>query len=131
MNNAPPWVDELFAALDDILHAVRHNHTHLIDLNSKVVDTMSTVKEVKDLADQTLALVTENDDTDTAMEKAFQFLLDANAKLAKDLADAIAAGANPAELQAIVDQMNAINEKLNAQKLREAVLANAAPPATP
>lgn len=93
---APPWVDTLSQKMDLILQ--------------KEDKEMVTIQEIQAKADATLAQVTAA----RTVDDAIKVVVDNNnvtlASLRQQLADAIAGGATPADLQKIADTIDAIQQ---------------------
>jgi chromosome segregation ATPase len=121
MHQIPQWADDLQQALN-------HLHDHFRRLDKKVDQIMAVIDDILAKQDQALAKATANTDALSAIKT----ILDANTATIQDLkAQLDAAGANPAKLQALSDNMDKILAAADNQATAEATLANtpAAPPA--
>jgi hypothetical protein len=105
----PLWVVELIARADLILDR--------LDI------LMTTVAELQAKADETLAQVTAETDLDNAIAKV---VTDQNATITDLKAQLAAAGTDPAELQKVMDTMDAIlqTNTSNTKIVSDAVTAN-------
>lgn len=110
--------------LDRILHAVGA-------LGAQESRIMATVKDVKDQADKALAAIAAESDKDDAIIALVQANTAQIASLKQQLADAIANGADPEALQAVLDSLTTAESSAlaNGQKVVDAINANTPPPA--
>jgi hypothetical protein len=90
------------------------------------VRTMATVKDIQDQAQKVLDAVAAESSKDDSIIALVQGNTAQIAALKQQLADAIAAGADPAALQAVLDSMTAAEQSAlaNAQKVTDAINAN-------
>lgn len=86
---------------------------------------MTSVADIQNKANSTLAAVRAESDVATAVKKVVDNMNASIAALKQQLADAIAAGADPTQLQSLSDTLDAIQQAqtANAQTVADAVTA--------
>ena len=116
-DSAPPWALELRRA---VVHILRQNGA-----------IMTSLKELQDKADATLAQVTADTDLDNAVAKVVSDQRQQIVDLKAQLDAAIANGSDPAALQALSDTMDHILslDTSNAAIVSSAVTAGTTPQA--
>lgn len=87
---------------------------------------MAKVSDVQDKLTQVMASVAAETDIDTSIVTLVTGMSATVASLRQELADAIAAGADPAALQTVVDGLGVMQTSIDAnkQKIADAVAAN-------
>lgn len=87
---------------------------------------MATVQEIKNMADRTLAAIAAESDRDDSIIALVNGNTSIITSLKEQLAAALANGANPDELQAVLDAVTAAESSAlaNAAKVNAAVEAN-------
>lgn len=110
-NEAPPWAVELLSK------------TGLIIEQGKQI--MASVADIQTKADDTLANVKAETDVVAAVKLVVDHMNEMIATLKQQLADAVAAGADPAALQTLSDTLDAIQaaNTSNTQVVADAVAA--------
>jgi len=117
-NDIPTWAIAILDTLEDI-------NSKLGRMERKEDRIMTSVADVQAKANTTLAAVTAEADVVNAVKLVVDHNNDLIATLKQQLADAIAAGADPAALQTLSDTLDAIQaaETSNAAGVAEAVAA--------
>lgn len=123
INMAPS--DEVPAWAVDLLEGLEEVFNRLGRVEKKENTIMTNVSDVKAKADALLATVTAETDVVTAVKAVVDHSNEQIATLKQQLADAIAAGTDPAALQALSDTIDAIQaaETANGQVVAGAVAA--------
>lgn len=117
-DEAPAWAEDILDAITDVISRLGH-------IERKEDRIMTSVADVQAKADATLAKVQADTDVVNAVKTVVEHSNSLIADLKQQLADAIAAGADPAALQKLSDTLDAIqaSETSNAQTVADAVTA--------
>lgn len=115
-SDVPPWATEMLSVLGYIAEKLGR-------IERKENTIMTSVADVKAKADALLGKVTAETDVVNAVKLVVEHSNDMIATLKQQLADAIAAGADPAQLQALSDTLDAIQaaQSSNADTVAAAV----------
>lgn len=108
----------------ELRRAVRLIVQNLNLIETMEISEMSTLTDIKAAADASLAKARAESDALVAIAGVITDYKAKNADLQSQLDAAIANGADPADLQAISDQLKATNDALDANAAAENALAN-------
>jgi hypothetical protein len=123
-DEVPAWGNEVLDMLEAIAMKLGH-------IESKENTIMTSVADVKAKADALLASVTAETDVVNAVKAVVDHSNEQIATLKQKLADAIAAGADPAALQALSDTIDAIQAADTANGAVVAAAVTAGTPVSP
>jgi hypothetical protein len=92
--------------------------THIGALEAQGAQLMVTVADIKAAADTLVTNIADESTVDDSIIALLEGITTQNALLRQQLADAIAAGADPVALQAVLDNMTAANAAVEANKAK-------------
>jgi hypothetical protein len=124
-SEAPAWAHHLQRDIHHVLMMQVETLRRLGRIEAKESTIMTSVADVKAKADALLVSVQAESSVVDAVKAVVDHSNDQIATLKQQLADAIAAGVDPAAVQALSDTIDAIQaaETSNAQKVADAVTA--------
>jgi uncharacterized protein YjcR len=121
-------VERRLSAIERLLVGIAHKLDIIteVEIHDLLMENtqMATAAEVKAKIDDLLNKTQANTDATSAIASFIQGLKDQLADVQQQLADAIAAGGTPEELQAIADQLDAVTANLDADTVAEQALVN-------
>jgi hypothetical protein len=115
-DEAPTWAEDILDGIADVI-------TRLGRVERKENNLMTSVADIQAKADTTLANITAETDQVRAVKLVVEHSNELIASLKQQLADAIAAGVDPAAVQKLSDTIDAIqaSQMSNAQVVADAV----------